>query len=199
RRTGLYERAIVVLLSDHGEGLNDHGEEFHGVLLYREALHVPLLLKLPGSRGAGERVDRPVGLVDVGPTLCALTGVEAAAGLDGRLLPLEANAPPPEARALYAETLYPRIHLGWSELRSVMDDRYHYVDGPDPELFDLSRDPGERTNIAGSASGVARSLKQALDVRAAGFVPPQPPDGAELERLRSLGYLAGGSGAASST
>ncbi|MFY9550584.1 MAG: sulfatase, partial [Thermoanaerobaculia bacterium] len=61
---GLYDRALIVFLSDHGEGLNDHGEDEHGVLLYREAIHVPLIVKLPGSRRAGETVAAPVALVD---------------------------------------------------------------------------------------------------------------------------------------
>src|SRR3989441_11030582 len=72
KRDGIYDRAIVLLVSDHGEGLGDHGEQEHGILLYREVLHVPLLLKLPGSREAGTRVGRPVGLVDIVPTIAAL-------------------------------------------------------------------------------------------------------------------------------
>jgi arylsulfatase A-like enzyme/tetratricopeptide (TPR) repeat protein len=194
RRSGLYDRAIVVLLSDHGEGLNEHGEEFHGVLLYREALHVPLLLKLPASRGAGARVERPVGLVDVLPTVCALTGVAPPPELPGHPLPLDAASPQSAPAALYAETLYPRVHLGWSDLRSLLDERYHFVDGPDPELFDLSRDPGEKTNVLAAEPGVARAMKRALDGLGGGFVPPQPAGREELERLRSLGYLAGDAG-----
>ncbi|PYQ02484.1 MAG: hypothetical protein DMF83_23410, partial [Acidobacteria bacterium] len=64
KRDGIYDRAILLLVSDHGEGLGDHGEQEHGILLYREVLHVPLLLKLPGSREAGTRVGRTVGLID---------------------------------------------------------------------------------------------------------------------------------------
>ena len=56
KRDGIYDRAIILLVSDHGEGLGDHGEQEHGILLYREVLHVPLLLKLPGSRDGGTRV-----------------------------------------------------------------------------------------------------------------------------------------------
>ena len=58
---GIYDRAIVVFLSDHGEGLGDHGEDEHGILLYREELRVPLFVKLPGSARAGERVAAPAG------------------------------------------------------------------------------------------------------------------------------------------
>ena len=69
RSLGLYEKAIVVVTSDHGEGLGDHGEEQHSLLLYREAIQVPLLVKLPGSRGGGTRVAAPVQLSDILPTV----------------------------------------------------------------------------------------------------------------------------------
>ncbi len=72
KRAGLYDRAILVFLSDHGEGLGDHGEEEHGVFLYREALRVPLLLKRPGSAGAGKRISAPVSLTDIVPTVLSL-------------------------------------------------------------------------------------------------------------------------------
>ena len=73
---GVYDKALVVLLSDHGEGLGDHGEEEHGVLLYNEAIHVPLILKLPKSQRAGGTTARPVQLLDVTPTVLGLLGLE---------------------------------------------------------------------------------------------------------------------------
>ncbi|HEX6200568.1 MAG TPA: sulfatase, partial [Thermoanaerobaculia bacterium] len=76
RERDLYERSTVILLSDHGEGLGDHGEKEHGVLLYREDLQVPLLVKLPGNRRAGSSVAEPVQLVDVAPTVLELAGLE---------------------------------------------------------------------------------------------------------------------------
>src|SRR5262249_1876586 len=79
RTLGLYDRAAVVLFSDHGEGLGDHGEDEHGILLYREALHVPLLVKLPGGLRAGETVAAPAGLADLAPTLAGLAGWTAPA------------------------------------------------------------------------------------------------------------------------
>src|SRR5439155_13755523 len=66
---GIYDRATIILLSDHGEGLGDHGESEHGILLYREALQVPLMLKLPKSRQHGRSVSAPVALIDVFPTI----------------------------------------------------------------------------------------------------------------------------------
>ena len=75
RRRDLYDGTLLVVLSDHGEGLGDHGEAEHGILLYRESLQVPLVVKLPGGRGRGTRVTTPASLVDVLPTLAGELGI----------------------------------------------------------------------------------------------------------------------------
>ncbi len=186
KQKGLYAPALVVLLSDHGEGLNEHGEEYHGILLYREALHVPLLVKLPGAARAGERVARPVGLVDVMPTIASLVGIEPPVGLAGR--PFFGRSPEASG-AVYSETFYPRIHLGWSELRSLIDARYHYIDGPRPELFDIAADPAERTNLLATDPARAASLRDALGKLQASFVAPVAVSVEQSERLAALGYL----------
>src|SRR4029079_9099934 len=83
KEKGLYDEALVVFLSDHGEGLNDHGEDEHGVLLYREAIHVPLFVKLPKSQRAGATASAAVGLTDVTPTVLDLLGVPRPKSLTG--------------------------------------------------------------------------------------------------------------------
>ena len=194
KRRGLYDRSIVLLVSDHGEGLAEHGEDFHGILLYREALQVPLILKLPGSRSRGTSVARPVGLIDVVPTLAELLDLKVASPLKGRSL--LAPAQPGGGRDdLYAETFYPRIHLGWSDLRSLMDDRYHLIEGPRPELYDLRKDPGERANLLQSQVAVTQAMRGALGALGQSFEGPGRIAAEDVERLRSLGYLGGGSNA----
>ncbi len=186
RRLGVFDRAVIVLLSDHGEGLGDHGEQEHGILLYREALQVPLLLKLPGSRSPG-RSERPVQLVDLFPTLLALAGVAPPAGEP--LAGLSLLAPPPPERALFAETFYPR-HYGWSELASVIRGRYHYVHGPSPQLFDVVADPGERRDLLREQR---RAYAELRDLARASLVepPPQRAESAEARRrLAALGYAS---------
>jgi len=86
KAAGIYDRAIIVLLSDHGEGLGQHGEDEHGIFLYMEDIHVPLILKLPGNRQANSSVDAPAQLIDVFPTLANLTGAGAPAGKGRSLL-----------------------------------------------------------------------------------------------------------------
>ena len=189
RELGRYDDALVVLVSDHGEGLLDHGEQEHGILLYREALHVPLLMKLPRSERGGTTQAVPVGLRDVLPTLAAALGVQAPAAALGRNL-LEPDGAP--TAAVYSETYYPRIHLGWSELRSLVDTRYHLIDGPRPELYDLARDPSEQRDILSEKAQVAGAMRAALASGISDFKPPAPATTEERERLMSLGYLAGG-------
>jgi choline-sulfatase len=186
RIIGVYDRAVIVVTSDHGEGLGDHGEDQHSILLYREAIRVPLLLKLPGSRLAGRIVAAPSQLIDLLPTLAALVGIEPPSGLRGHSL-LDRKARPGEP--IYSETLYPKIHLGWSELRSVVDGRYHYIYGPRPELYDMAADPGEKNDLVAGAGERAARMKSMLDRFPVGPEILAEVDPATLGRLAALGYV----------
>lgn len=189
---GLYDTAIVLFLSDHGEGLNDHGEEEHGVLLYREAIHVPMFLKLPRSLRAGESVAAPVALTDVFPTVAGLLGLAAPAGLTG--VPLTAHlgpgAPP---RRLYSETLYPRLHLGWSDLASLVDERFHYIEAPRPELYDMVSDSGEKKDLSPDLPPAFRAMRVELSQWPRPMQAPGLSDPEQVKKLAALGYLSAGS------
>lgn len=192
KNLGLYDKAVIVLLSDHGEGLGDHGEKEHGILLYREALQVPLFLKLPGGQRGGESVAAPVELVDVFPTVLALTGVEAPGGKDARTAGRSLLAPAGDApRDLYAETWYPRLHYGWSELSSVIRDRFHYIEGPDPELYDLAGDPRETKNVLVSERRAYAALREASAGYRRELQAPAAVDPETLAQLAALGYAGG--------
>jgi arylsulfatase A-like enzyme/Flp pilus assembly protein TadD len=186
KRRGLYDRAIIILMSDHGEGLYDHGEPEHGIFLYRETLHVPLIIKLPRGDRRGETVRSPVGLVDILPTVAQLTGVEPPARLDGRSL---LDAPSDDARSIYSETLYPRIHLGWSELRSLTALRYHFIEAPRPELYDMEKDPAEKQNVLSAERRTYAGMKEALGKYGSDITMPAHVDSEEAAKLAALGYL----------
>jgi tetratricopeptide (TPR) repeat protein len=198
REKGLYDRSLVIVLSDHGEGLFDHGEDEHGIFLYREALQVPLLVKLPGGAGGGGVVSSPVGLFDVVPSVLALTGVEAKDGdpLPGRPLPLPGD-PSPAPRRLFAETFYPRIHLGWSDLAALTDGKVHYIHAPRPEFYDLESDPGEKTDLSGGKPEGFRSMRAEIEKMPRSFEKPRDVDPEQAKKLASLGYLTGGPSAPS--
>ena len=196
KRRGLYEKSLVVFLSDHGEGLGDHGEDEHGVFLYREAIQVPLLVKLPSPKAgerpplAGSRVTAPVQLVDVLPTIATTVGVPGFVPAPGTLslVRLAAGDPAPERRIL-SETFYPRIRFGWSELHSLVDGAWQFIDAPKPELYDLHTDPGEARNLVSDKSGPIRAMKADLEKRKSAFVAPEAVDEEEAKKLASLGYL----------
>ena len=188
---GILDRAIVALVSDHGEGLGDHGEAEHGLLLYREALHVPLIVRLPGGARGGARIGGAAALVDVAPTLLELTGT-AADGVDGQSLVAAFSTQRAPDHTVFAETMYPRLHFGWSDLASAIDGRYHYIRAPKPELYDVAADPGERKNLADAKATTAAALAASLDrvTAASRLAQPAPVDADVRERLRALGYTA---------
>lgn len=191
---GIYDRALVVFLSDHGEGLGDHGEAEHGVFLYREVLAVPLLVKPPkGSAPPPASFDGPVQLTDVFTTVARAAVVRGFTPPEGTVSLLEAASGPPDpGRRVFAETLFPRIHFGWSELRSLVDARWHYVDAPRPEIYDLDADPGEKSNLAEAKAGPFREMRIAMERHREAFRPPAAADEETRKQLASLGYLSTG-------
>ena len=78
------------------------------------------------------------------------------------LLPLIRTKEPGEDRTLYAETFLPRLHFNWSELRGVETDNYHFIDAPKPELYDLTKDPGETRNLFGDKKAVGEEMRARL-------------------------------------
>jgi choline-sulfatase len=177
----LYDGALIVLLSDHGEGLGQHGEAEHGVFVYRESLAVPLIVKLPG--GERRSVAQRVQLADVTPTILDV---------------LHLGGPQPHSiftageRAIYSESLYPRIHFGWSELRSLVRGDHHYIDAPRPELYDLARDPRESHNAMSDDRRAVSALRGELAKIDGAFVAPSAIESEEKKKLAALGYVSAG-------
>ncbi len=197
KKSGRYDRSLIVFLSDHGEGLGDHGEDEHGVFLYRESIQVPLLVKLPRRDGeekpafAGTSVPVPVQLIDVVTTIAktlAIPGFQPPPETLS-LVDLASGARPKERRIL-AETFFPKIRFGWSELRSLVDGRWQYIEAPRPELYDLANDPGEKRNLADGKPDPLRSMKIELEKRKTAFKAPQSVDPEQAKKLASLGYLS---------
>lgn len=188
KQSGLYERSLIVLLSDHGEGLHDHGEAEHGIFVYREALQVPLMIKLPQQQRANETRKEVARLVDVFPTIARLAGVPPPSGLPGRSLlhRLSTN----QSAEVYAETMYPRLHLGWSDLRSLIDGNLHYIEAPSAELYDLANDPRETRNILRGRRREFARLRERMSGYPRGATAAAPVDPEEMKKLAALGYLS---------
>ena len=185
KQRGIYERALIILLSDHGEGLGDHGEDEHGVFVYREAIRVPLLIKLPNQVRGGESIEAPVQLADIFPTVAGITGVEVPKGLPGTSIAGEVSA----GRLIYSESLMPRLHFGWSELRSLIDGNHQFIEAPRPELYDIVSDPTEKRNVLDEKRRVYAAMRKALEPMSVDVAAPGAIDAEEAAKLAALGYV----------
>jgi arylsulfatase A-like enzyme/Tfp pilus assembly protein PilF len=192
RERGDYDRATIILLSDHGEGLGDHGEDEHGLFLYRSTIQTPLIVKRAGGDNAGTRVATSVQHIDLAPTILQLLGVPADPALTGRsLVPVLDGGTSLPSAAIYAEAMSPRYHFGWSELYALTDDRYRLIRAPRDELFDLSNDPFETRSIVSERAQVHAAMRAALDGLMAGATvsAPSAVSAADRQRLAALGYV----------
>ncbi|HYM60267.1 MAG TPA: sulfatase-like hydrolase/transferase [Thermoanaerobaculia bacterium] len=189
RSQGLYDDALIIVTSDHGEGLGDHGEEQHSILLYREAIQVPLMLKLPGAKLAGTAVDAPAELIDILPTVTSLLGFEQHGAGGGISLVSLINSKAPW-RSVYSESEYPRLHFGWSGLRSVVDGHMQLIESAaQNELYDLTVDKAEKTDIATSRRRELAALREALARFPAAEAAPSAVTPEESAKLAALGYV----------
>ena len=182
-----WDRSLVILTSDHGEGLGDHGESDHGYFLYQSTLHVPLTIHWPqGSPPHPARIDQPVGLIDVAPTILDFLKIAPPPSFRGK------SFRNPSPRPVISASVYARDSFGWSALRSIRVGNWKYIDAPKPELYDLAKDPKELTNLVKANPAQATTLKAQLprpsDVLSTLTGDPQR----KQEVLKSLGYLAPG-------
>lgn len=188
----------VAVMSDHGEGLNEHDEPTHGLLIYTSTMHVPLIFSGAGIPN-GRVVTSLARLIDVAPTLAELAGLAPMRGIEGRsLVPAArgdgaAKGAATASEPAYVESMFGRLCCGWAPLAGWREGRWMYIDAPEPELYDVDADPGEQHNVAAShAADVARFARA---VRAAGA----PVGGSAARstsessaRMASLGYFSGG-------
>ncbi len=210
RRLGAMDKTLVVVVGDHGEGLNDHGEDSHGVFVYDETSRVPFIVSFPSYVPGGLRPRAVVSTVDVMPTILDLVRIDpaqAAAPVQGRSLwPIMADPNgAADTFAAYSEAMVPLLQYGWSPLTSIRDRRYRYIEAPRPELYDLTADPQEKDNLASARPEVAKSYAERLQSLKAEVAQPETKaevlslDSEAQARLQSLGYAAGGAGTGSAS
>lgn len=199
-----YEDVAIVMTADHGEGLWDHGQRAHGTDLYQEMIQVPLLIRLPGQeKEEARRIETPVSLIDLAPSLLALCGIDSPREFQGHdLSPLWRG----EERGDALEYIYSEMTLGGVDLESMRHGRYKLIRNRDPadrarpslELYDLETDPAERRNLAGRGLPALERLQAALFKWRRALLADAPErtkqtlesfDEATLESLRGLGYI----------
>lgn len=197
KQQGAFESSLVVLASDHGESLGEHGEQTHGFFIYDSTLHVPLIIKVPGV--APRVVQDDVCLVDVMPTVLQALTVSVPASVQGRsLLGLILGRPTANASSLYAESYLPLLHFGWNPLRSVRWQGWKLIDTTRPELYDTPADSKELRNLYSAQQARAQEMRDRLNSLTRRYAPSsgelatgkEAIDPALTEALRSLGYTA---------
>jgi choline-sulfatase len=185
---------LVVVTSDHGEGLGEHDEESHSHFLYESTMRVPFIIRCPGTLPAGVRVAGVVRTVDIAPTVLGFLGLPSPEWMEGRDVSVTAGGERSGDMVSMGETLVPLYDFGFSPLVSVRTDRWKYVASPRAELYDLIDDPAETLNVVGAHPAVAESLS-VLAGRYADRMLGGGTDGVMLseeqrDRLAALGYLS---------
>lgn len=188
---------IIAFLGDHGESLGQHRETSHGFFVYDATVSVPFLLKVPYQGFRGRRISAQVRTIDVMPTLLDHLGLEIPAVVQGQsLLSLASGGDDNLDLLAYSESLYPRHHYGWSDLKSLRNEAFHYIAAPRPELYDVRNDPHELNNIASRRPEVVRDferrLDEILDLYGAEGIEDEQPQSLDPEtqaQLAALGYL----------
>ena len=193
---GLWDKALIILVSDHGESLGDHGESSHGYFIYESTLHVPLIIHWPGGPGTHpSRVPDSVGLIDVAPTVIDFLHLPMPATFRGTsLLSVHGD------RAVYGESLHAHDAFGWAPLRSLRVGPWKYIEAPQPELYRIQGnlgDPAEARNVYVKNSPQAIDLRNQLAKLLTRFAPKTPAatnssTPAARALLNSLGYLSAG-------
>jgi arylsulfatase A-like enzyme/Flp pilus assembly protein TadD len=208
RARRLYDGALIAVMADHGEALGEHGELAHGIFLYDETIHVPLLFKMPGEQFAGKRISTRVGLVDVLPTILQTVGAPIPQPVQGESLVsmMKARAKAAADReatipdhVAYAESDYPHKAFGWSSLRALRAGKYLFIQAPRKELYDQSADPKAEHNLSYTAAPVSDTLAGQLEAfrqktSSAKPVPKADVNPQAQEKLSALGYLASDNG-----
>ncbi len=201
RELGLYDRTLIVLTSDHGEEFQEHGGFWHGLTLYDEQVHVPLLVKWSGDgpRPQGDPAGHQVGLLDVAPTILARAGVPVPTSLQGVDLALAAEERPERNRVVFAE----EDHEG-NVLRALRTEEWKLIEanagnprGLAPvELYQVSQDPGERRDLSTEAAAKVAELRRHAEAQlqlarsqSVGGGATAELSAAEQEALRLLGYV----------
>ncbi len=189
----LFDDALIVIAGDHGESLGAHGEDSHGIFLYDETIHVPLLLKLPRQQMAARRVSAHVSLVDIAASVLQVAGLPVPPRMQGQsLLRIVKSGGDQPA---YSRTDFPARNFGWSALESWRAGNYLLVRAPHPELYDLAADPGATHNLAISRKAVLETLSGQLENFDRRLTPGASTGvssgltSSELQKLSSLGYV----------
>lgn len=192
----LQSQTIIIITSDHGESLGEHGELTHGVFAYNSTLHIPLIIHQPQVFPEPKIIKQTVGHIDITPTVLDILDMKIPEVIQGKsLLPLIENPSRWKAEDCYFESLSPNLNRNWAPLYGIIRGNHKYIALPIPELYDQDKDFSEQKNLAGKEISTVKDLKAELDVFLDQMPQPlldrKPIDRDTGDRLRSLGYISG--------
>jgi arylsulfatase A-like enzyme len=142
KELGLYDNTIFVIYGDHGEGFGEHGRLLHGDTIWEEGLRIPLIIHAPGWFKGGQREEGLSNETDILPTVLEMLGYEVK---DGEYPGYSLLHPLPDDRTLRFSCITERKCL--ASIKGSEKYIYHYDNQPE-EVFDLSKDPLEKHNLA---------------------------------------------------
>lgn len=204
KKVGVSDKTVIILTSDHGEGLGEHGEPTHAVFIYDSTLHVPLIIKppfglIPLQDNAQSKIASMVTILDIFPTIMDLFSIRADkvsfSHLPGKsLVSLIAGKCQTLHQEIYCETLYPELNFGWSRIEGIRTRNWKYIKAPRPELYNLSEDSYEKCNLLSDQVKVVKGLGKKLvelkkKLQKRKIQPQLISDSNVLQRLESLGYF----------
>ncbi|MGB2908783.1 MAG: sulfatase-like hydrolase/transferase [Candidatus Aminicenantaceae bacterium] len=192
RKKGADSSTAIVLTSDHGESLGDHGEQTHGILAYNPTLWIPLIIYAPGMSSV--QVTQPVAHIDIFPTVCDLLSLELPSFLQGESLIPAVEGRKLAARQIYFESLEPYYNLGWAPLTGFIEGDLKFIETPLPEIYDLAEDFPESRNRVNTLE--LQTCREKLKrIQKALVYQASSAEGQRLNpnlasSLRSLGYIS---------
>jgi choline-sulfatase len=210
RKQGLFDSTLIAVVADHGEAFGEHGEKHHGIFLYDETIHVPLLIKVPGQHSSKKVLSR-VGLADVAPTILQVAHVPVPAAMQGEALldlmksdqagTTDGSSDSNLKRPVYAESSYGYLSFGWSKLQAWRTGKYLYIEAPERELYDQSADAPAAHNLAPDSKAIADTaaaqIAEFYRKTKSGAPERKQLDLDQTESLHALGYMGSGAGTSS--
>jgi len=189
-----HANTAIVVVADHGQSLGAHGEDTHGIFLYDETIHVPLLIKLPEAKPTAKQVSAKVRLVDIAPTLLEIADIPVPSQMQGQSLLRIAKSGSGSDQPVYSRSDLGQRGFGWSLLESWRVGKYLYIRAPKPELYDMTADPGAAHNLAQSSKATLDTMASQLDnfdrrFNGQGAKSSSELSSSEMQKLASLGYI----------
>ncbi|MCD6454295.1 MAG: sulfatase-like hydrolase/transferase [Candidatus Aminicenantes bacterium] len=193
KKKGVMENTVIVITSDHGEALGEHGERTHGYFAYNSTLHVPLIIYYPGIKHI--KSEKKVSHIDIFPTLCDILNIKKPEFLQGKSLLPEMKGKGKGDKVIYFEALSAYYNRGWAPLRGFIKGNIKFIDLPIKEVYDIDKDFNETKNLASGYDTIEleKQLKKIIDSYSKGFSPEgrKKVSAEEIKKLRSLGYVVG--------